>query len=130
MKGIAMSEKDPKLVVQQFNEYINNRDLPGLSSLMSEDHVFIDSNDNVKRGKDLMTEGWRDFFNQFPDYRNHFTTVESRGNQVFIIGHSTCSFKPLDGPALWTAKVDEGFVAEWRVYDDTSANREKLGLKP
>ncbi len=123
-----MSVEDPKSVVLRFNECINNRDLQGISNLMTVDHIFIDSDDNVHKGKDLMVKGWKDFFTQFPDYRNHFATVESRENDVFVTGHSTCSFQPLDGPALWTAKVEDGLVAEWRVYHDTNENREKLNL--
>ncbi len=124
-----MSKKDPKLVVLQFNECINYRDIRGLSYLMTEDHVFIDSNDDIHRGKELMIKRWDEFFHQFPDYQNHFAIVESREDQVFVIGHSTCSFKPLDGPALWTARVEDGIVAEWHVYLDTVENREKLHLK-
>lgn len=123
-----MNEKDPKLIVLQFNECINNQDIKGLADLMTEDHVFIDSSDDVHGGKEFMTQGWIDFFNQYPDYRNHFSTVESRDNLVLVIGHSTCSFEPLDGPALWTAKVENGLVAEWRVYLDTIENRKKLLL--
>ena len=124
-----MSTKDPKLVVLQFNECINNRDLQGLFNLMTEDHVFIDSNDDIQRGRELVIKGWRDFFSQFSDYRNQFGIVESREKHVFVIGHSTCSFKPLAGPALWTAKVEDDLVAEWRVYLDTVDNREKLNFK-
>lgn len=124
-----MNTKDPKLIVLQFNEYINNRDLTGLSGLMTEDHQFIDSSDEVHSGKELMLEGWRRFFEQYPDYRNHFSIVESRGNLVLIIGHSTCAFEPLDGPALWTARVENDLVAEWRVYLDAEANRRKLALE-
>ena len=87
LKGPLMSEKDPKLVALLFNECINNRDLQGLSDLMTENHVFIDSNNDVHKGKELMIKGWGDFFNQFPDYRNHFAIVESRQDQVFVIGH-------------------------------------------
>src|SRR5262245_41672122 len=124
-----MSEKDQKMVVLEFNECINNRNLQGMSSLMTEDHVFIDSNNDAHRGKELMIKGWGDFFNQFPDYQNHFSIVECREDQVFVIGRSTCSYEPLEGPALWTAKVEDGLIAEWRVYLDTIENREKLGLK-
>jgi predicted SnoaL-like aldol condensation-catalyzing enzyme len=95
---------------------------------MSEDYVFIDSGDDVHSGKEFMVHGWTDFFNQYPDYRNHFSIVESRDNLVLVIGHSTCSFGPLDGPAIWTAKVENDLVAEWRVYLDTTENRKKLGL--
>lgn len=123
-----MSKKDPKLVVLQFNECINHRDLPGLSALMAEDHLFIDSSDDVHKGKEMMVKGWNDFFNQYPDYRNHFSVVESRNNLVLVIGHSTCSHESLDGPALWTAKVENDLIAEWRVYLDTVENRQKLGL--
>lgn len=64
----------------------------------------------------------------YPDYENHFSTLESRDNLVLIIGHSTCSIEPVDGPALWTAKIENDLVAEWRVYFDTIDNRIKLGL--
>jgi ketosteroid isomerase-like protein len=123
-----MSKKDPKLIVLQFNECINTQDIDGLSKLMSDNHVFIDSSDDVHTGKDSMVKGWIEFFNTYPDYRNHFPKIESRENLVLIIGFSTCSHKPLDGPALWTAKIENDLVAEWRVYLDTKENRAKLKL--
>ncbi|MGD8455082.1 MAG: nuclear transport factor 2 family protein [Anaerolineales bacterium] len=125
-----MSGIDPKLIVLQFNQYINDRDISGLSTLMSEDYVFIDGSDDVHAGKEKLVEGWTEFFNSYPDYRNHFSLVESRDNLVLIIGHSTCSYDPLDGPALWTAKVENDLVSEWRVYLDTTENRKKLNLPP
>ena len=123
-----MSEIDPKLVVLQFNQYINNRDLDGLVSLKTENHTFIDSSDDVHSGKEMMVAGWVEFFNSYPDYRNHFAIIESRGDLLLVIGHSTCSHDPLDGPALWSAKVVGERVAEWRVYLDTVENRAKLDL--
>lgn len=123
-----MSKKDPKLVVLQFNEYINNQDIQGLSRLMAEDHVFIDSNNDVHQGKMIVVEGWIKFFNLYPDYLNHFLIVESRDNIVLAIGFSTCLYKPLDGPGLWTAIIENDLVNEWHVYLDTSENREKLRL--
>ena len=38
------------------------------------------------------------------------------------------SVDPLDGPSLWSAKVHEGRVSEWRVYEDTDQNRRNLKL--
>jgi ketosteroid isomerase-like protein len=124
-----MGKKDPKLTTLKFNECINNRDIEGLSKLMTEDHVFIDSSDDIHRGKESLIKGWADFFNQYPDYLNHFSVVESRGDLVLVIGQSTCSFESLDGPALWTAKIENDLVAEWRVYLDTAENRGKLNLR-
>jgi hypothetical protein len=45
-----------------------------------------------------------------------------------MIGHSVCSDTRLAGPALWTAKVEGDLVSEWRVYEDTSADRTRLGI--
>jgi ketosteroid isomerase-like protein len=123
-----MNKRDPKLVVLQFNECINNQNIDGLCKLMSNDYVFIDSSNEVHRGKEFMVKGWMDFFNAYPDYRNYFPKIESRDNLVLVIGHSTCSHEPLDGPALWTARIENDLVAEWRVYLDTPENREKLNL--
>jgi hypothetical protein len=95
---------------------------------MSDNHVFIDSSDDVHMGKESMIKGWIEFFNLYPDYRNHFPKIESRENLVLIAGYSTCSHKPLDGPAIWTAKIENDLVVEWRVYLDTKENRAKLNL--
>jgi len=123
-----MAEIDPKLVVMQFNQCINNRALEGLADLMTADHTFIDNSDDVHRSKEANIRSWGEFFELYPDYRNHFSIVESRANLVLAIGHSTCSYDPLDGPALWTAKVEGERVAEWRVYFDTTENRINLNL--
>jgi ketosteroid isomerase-like protein len=119
---------DQKTIVLEFNECINRRDVDGLARLMTNDHVFIDSSGQAQKGKELMRRQWQGFFDHFPDYKNHFSTVELRGSDVFVVGRSTCSFGPLNGPALWTAKIREGLVAEWRVYDDTAENRKLLNL--
>jgi ketosteroid isomerase-like protein len=99
-----------------FNDCITRRDIGGLSRLMSDDHVFIDSADNIVSGKTRCVEAWQGFFAAFPDYRNHFARVLLAGDKVVMIGHSVCSDTRLAGPALWTAKVEGDLVSEWRVY--------------
>jgi len=104
------------LIALKFNEKINQRDLEGLAGLMTDDHTFIDNEGDVTKGKDVMKEGWREFFKKYPDYRNIFTCVTTQNNVVVMVGYSTCSYKPLDGPSIWTAKVRGGRISEWRVY--------------
>jgi ketosteroid isomerase-like protein len=123
-----MPTRSPTEIVKEFNQAINDRDIGSLSSLMTDDHTFIDSSNEVHAGKESMVLGWKEFFTSYPDYRNHFNWMESRKDQVFIIGHSTCTYDPLDGPAIWTAKVADNRVKEWRVYLDTPAIRKKLNL--
>ena len=104
------------LTALMFNERINQQDLEGLAELMTDDHTFIDSGGNVIKGKNVMKDGWREFFKKYPDYRNKFTCVTVQDNVVVMVGYSMCSFKPLDGPNMWTAKIRRGRVSEWRVY--------------
>jgi ketosteroid isomerase-like protein len=116
-------------VVTRFNACINARDADGLAELMTDDHVFIDSTDSAVRGKSECLDAWRGFFASFPDYRNTFEAMRSTADQVFVRGYSTCSNAQLDGPALWSARVSADQVAEWRVYEDSPANRARLGLE-
>ena len=119
---------DAKEAVIKFNDCINRKDIAGLSSLMADDYTFIDTANDVFFGKPRGIAIWSAFFRQFPDYRNVFGKFEVRGPTVLITGHSECSFRELEGPAIWTAVVRGGKVAEWRVYADTPENRKKLGL--
>jgi ketosteroid isomerase-like protein len=121
-----MSQTSADIVVAAFNDCITRRDIDGLSRLMTDDHVFIDIANARVAGKASCVEAWKGFFQAFPDYRNHFDLVRVKGDDAVIVGRSTCSDKRLSGPALWSAKTVGGLVAEWRVYDDTSANRAVL----
>ena len=106
------------LTALKFNEKINQRDLEGLAELMTDDHTLVviaNNRGETTKGKDVVKEGWREFFRKCPDYRNIFTCVTIQDNVVVMVGYSTCSFKPLDGPNIWTAKIRGGRVSEWRV---------------
>ncbi|MFX0097027.1 MAG: nuclear transport factor 2 family protein [Candidatus Hodarchaeota archaeon] len=104
------------LIALKFNEKINQQDLEGLVELMTDDHTFTDNFGDTTKGKELMKEGWKEFFEKYPDYRNIFTGVTVRDDFVVMVGHSTCSYKPLNGPSIWTAKIRGDRVSEWRVY--------------
>ncbi len=121
-----MSTRDPKLIALLFNECISTHDLAGLTRLMTEDHAFIDREGRTHQPKNLLVEGWRDFFKMFPDYRNTFTRVESRDNMVIIVGHAYWSEDQAYDPAIWTATIIDDRVREWRVYADTEENRKRL----
>ncbi len=124
-----MRPKNPIQTVKQFNEYINKGDVEGLTSLMTEGHTFIDSEGDIIQGKVNMASVWKQFFTAYPDYQNTFERIGVLGNTVVLHGNSTCSNEPaLEGPAIWTAKVQGDLVAEWRVYEDTEENRKRLGL--
>jgi ketosteroid isomerase-like protein len=113
---IRMDSFDVMMAALKFNEKINEQDLEGLAELMTDDHTFVDSSGDITKGKDVMKEVWRKFFEQCPDYRNIFTSVTVKNNVVVMVGYSTCSYKLLNGSSMWTAKVSDGRISEWRVY--------------
>ncbi len=109
-----MDSLDAMMTALRFNEKINQRDLDGLVELMTDDHIFIDNAGDVDKN---MKAGWQRFFKNHPDYRNIFTSVVVRDSAVVMVGYSTCANEPrLNGPSMWTAKVRDGLVSEWRVY--------------
>lgn len=105
-------------MVTSFNAAINARDLAALVALMSPDHRFVDSAGRVVAGRDECRDAWRSFFDSFPDYRNIFASIELvSAGEVVVEGRSECAVAPLEGPARWRAKVQDGFVTEWRIDD-------------
>jgi hypothetical protein len=59
----------------------------------------------------------------------YFDVVIQKNNVVIMRGYYTCSnCEPLNGPAIWTGKVENYLLSERRVYLDTSENRKKLGM--
>jgi uncharacterized protein (TIGR02246 family) len=104
------------LTALRFNERINEQDVEGLAKLMTDDHVFIDSEGNSTKGRETMKNGWKEFFKKYPDYRNVLTCVTVQGDAVVMVGYSMCSYKPLDGPNTWIAKISGRKVSEWKVH--------------
>jgi predicted SnoaL-like aldol condensation-catalyzing enzyme len=123
-----MNTKNPKLVALEFNECINRQDLDGLSRLMTDDHTFIDRDGKVVQPRKVMIESWKQFFESFPEYKNTFTRVKSKGNLVVMLGHAFWSQEQPYDPAIWTASIRDDLVCEWRIYADTEANRKAFNL--
>ena len=119
---------DPESVVRRFNDCINNRDIDGLSDLMTEDHTFIDRDGKAVQSKRAMIDGWRQFFKQFPVYRNTFERIESRGDSVTVLGFAFWSEQQPHDAVIWKAIIEGGRIREWRIYVDTDANRREFGF--
>ncbi len=124
----SMNSRDPKLIALQFNECINHQDLTGLSLLMTDDHTFIDRDDNALQPKQRMVEAWREFFRIFPKYKNTFDRVQSKDNLVVMLGFAYWSEGQSYDPAIWTATIVSDLVQVWRVYADTEVNRSRFNL--
>ncbi len=106
---------------------INQRDVTRMAELMTEDHTFIDSRGAVETGRDKMTEGWRGYFQLFPDYSVEVDCLVGDGPVVAGFGSASGTYNGkrgmvaanrIDMPAAWKAIVEEGKIKVWQVYAD------------
>ena len=111
-----MSDLSPCSIVFEFVGYVNEGDLEGIASLISEDVKFTDIQGRGYREKGFMAG----YLSQFPDYKIHVHHALQGGNGVAIIGQTTGSHVPPEVEEreilVWTAEIRDGLISEWRIY--------------
>lgn len=114
-----MSDSNCMKTALEFVECINRQDLDGLAELMSEDHVFVDREEGIAQGRKTMRDGWSRYFAAYPAYKAHVSRVVALDPIVILVGRTTGSQVPPEIEAhetvIWTARVEDGLVAEWRI---------------
>ncbi len=133
---MVSAETDAVRVVRDFVARINDRDVAGLTELMTDDHRFVDATGAVHAGRDLMRKGWEEYFSSFPDYHIEVEDVIGAGPLVALFGWARGTARGLGAssgaawriPAAWRAEVRERGLAEWRVYCDVEPMLRSLGI--
>lgn len=130
----AMTDS-PASIAQAFVRAINRHDLEALAELMSDQHTFVDSMGNTARGREQMQAGWAAYFMMCPDYSIAVEETYADGPVVVMLGVAEGTYTP-DGklkpenrwktPAAFRALVEDGKIAEWRVYADNEPIREHM----
>jgi ketosteroid isomerase-like protein len=120
-------KKDAADVALVFIEYINSHDVALLTSLMTENVLFVDALGQEVRGRRQFELGWRGYFTLFPDYSIEVEEAFSKGPTAGLFGSAHGTFA-VQGkllrenrwgiPAAWKALVRDERIAEWRVYAD------------
>jgi uncharacterized protein (TIGR02246 family) len=118
-----VSSRDPAAVALEFVDCINRQDVEGLAALMTEDHTFVGyERGDRTQGREVMAGGFAEYFAAFPEYRIQVSRVLRSGDDIAIIGTTTGSHVPPELEAretlIWTARIEQGLVAEWRIYTD------------
>jgi ketosteroid isomerase-like protein len=113
--------------VPDFVEAINTADVSRMLDLMTDDHLFIDSQDNRMTGKENLKDAWTGYFNLFPDYKIEINEIFEKESLICMIGYASGTYKNLKNkdntnywriPAAWTAIIEENHVKQWQVYAD------------
>ena len=125
----------PESVAQAFVRAINRQDAEALAALMSPSHRFIDSLGNVIEGREKMRAGWSAYFKMVPDYAVAIEEIYPSGPVVVMIGVAQGTYSR-DGqlhpenrwktPLALRVLVEDGQVAEWRVYADNEPIRKVM----
>ena len=114
-------------VALEFVDAINHADIDKIWSLMSDEHLFIDSQENKYVGKDNMKQGWIGYFALFPDYKIEIVETLEKDSLVCMLGYASGTYKNLKDennsnfwriPAAWSAIIKDNKVEQWQVYAD------------
>jgi ketosteroid isomerase-like protein len=126
-----MSES-AETAAQAFVDAINRQDVKALFALMTPGHRFIDPLGQVVEGREKMRAAWSRYFGMVPDYALAIEEVHVDGQVVVMLGEAGGTYAPggkvqpenrWKTPAAWRARVENGKVAEWRVYADNEPMR-------
>jgi uncharacterized protein (TIGR02246 family) len=122
----------PIPVATAFVRAINRQDAATLAELMTDDHRFVDSLGNVVEGREKMRAGWIGYFRMVPDYSLAMEETYADGPVVLLLGVAQGTYTT-DGtlkaenkwqtPVAIRVAVENGKVAEWRVYADNESIR-------
>ena len=122
-------------VARAFVNAINRQDVEGLAGLMTEGHRFVDSLGNAVEGREKMQAAWAAYFLMVPDYSIAVEESFCDGPVVVMLGVAQGTYTA-DGtlreenrwktPAAWRALIEDGKVAEWRVYADNEPIRQRM----
>jgi len=122
-------------IAHAFVRAINRQDLDRLAVLMSPSHRFIDSLGKVIEGREKMREGWAAYFRMVPDYSIAIEETYPSEPVVMLLGVAEGTYTR-DGklnpenrwktPVAIRVLVEDGQVAEWRVYADNEPVRKVM----
>ena len=125
----------PESVAEAFLRAINRHDLDALIALMSSGHCFTDGLGNRTIGLEKLRAAWGAYFRMVPDYSLAIDETLVSGPVVVLLGLAQGTYSP-DGklldqnrwqtPVALRAFVEDGLVAEWRVYADNEPIRQVI----
>jgi len=123
----------PTEVAFAFVDAINSKDIKQLTSLMSENHKFINGDGSEHVGKKQMKEGWKEHLELIPNLTLSVSMHFEEESIVVLIGRSSGTIiqdgelKPVNSwevPCAWRVLVESDKVVEWQLYANQCALHE------
>ncbi len=126
----------PRETALAFIDAINKHSVGLIGSLISDDHVLVDSVGAVVEGKDAIRKAWIEYFYLVPDFTIRYDRVFEQGDSVAIFGTAdgTCRVgaridpeNHWSMPASWLVSVQGDRVLRWQIFADNEPVRRILG---
>jgi ketosteroid isomerase-like protein len=125
----------PESVTKAVVRAINRQDADAIAALLLPTHRFVDSLGKVVEGREAMRKGWAGYFALVPDYSLAIDETHASGPVVLLLGVAQGTYArggkmlPEDvwrTPIAVRVQVEDGLVAEWRVYADNEPIRKLM----
>lgn len=123
---------DVSETVQRLVRAINAHDVAGILRQVTDDHLFVDALGSEVRGRQALANAWARYFDLVPDYLIVCEHVLTRDALVGLYGSASGSCAregAILGGSAWTipfsalGRVEDGRVAEWRIFCDNEPLR-------
>jgi len=112
-------------IALEFVDAINQADVGRLGALMTEDHIFIDSDGSRVVGRASVLDAWSQYFSMVSEYRVAAAETYVAADTVVLVGRAegrcggsrgAASLGCWSVPAAWRAVVEGDRVAIWQVF--------------
>ena len=126
------SATSPESVTSAFVRALNRQDIEAMVALMSPGHRFVDSLGQIWDGREKMRAGWAAYFRMVPDYTLAIEETYVHAPVVILFGVAQGTYAPAgvlqaenrwQTPLALRAFVEDGQLAEWRVFADNEPVR-------
>lgn len=127
---------DAREIVESFVNAINSGRAEKVVERMHPDAVFIDSLGNRIEGRKALLDGWRGYYQLFPDYRIEVEGMIVEDQEAMLRGWAGGTLRrggrAVEGggwriPAAWRAVTDSRRVLLWQVFADNKPVYALLG---
>lgn len=111
----------------EFIASINKADTDKMFNLMSDNQIFIDSQNNKIKGNENVKQCWTRYFETFPDYKIEVNEILEKNPLICILGYASGTYTGRESPdnsnhwripAAWSAIIEDSRIKQWQVYAD------------
>jgi ketosteroid isomerase-like protein len=116
-----------KNIVLTLVDAINRANVDDILETLTDDHVFIDSQEHKTSGKNILREAWTCYFALFPDYKIEINEFFEKDSLICMFGYASGTYKNLHNekksnywriPAAWKVITEDHKIKQWQVYAD------------